>query len=67
MAGSVGLAVGVPAVAVGTAVNVLGKSLVGTAVFVDDGVNVTTGGNVGGVVSWVPSSGAKNNKVAPAQ
>ena len=61
-----GLAVGVPAVTVGTAVNVPGKSAVETAVLVAVDVRVTTGGKVGGI-SVIPSSGAKNNKTAPAQ
>ncbi len=60
------LAVGVPAVTVGTAVNVPGMFAVETAVLVAEGVDVTTGGKVGGK-SEMPTSGAKNNKTLPAQ
>lgn len=62
--GKVALAVGVPAVVVGTAVNVLGRSVVETAVPV--GVAVITTGNVGGIVS-IPFSGAKKSNIAPIQ
>lgn len=55
---------GVPAVAVGTGVNVLGSSSVATAVLV--AVAVITAGNVGGTSS-PPSSGAKNSNNAPVQ